>query len=117
MGDSIMGDWFATSMKIRKRDPQFSPILREGSGFQVQVALQYNDSYSDNILSFVNNIRTKDGVLWDGAQDRYHQGYNDLKDRSAKERISGRFELPRSICKSWIPEEHLQFEGQTRMGS
>ena len=29
--------------------------------FQVEVAMQYNDGYSDNILSFVNNVRTKDG--------------------------------------------------------
>ena len=33
----------------------------ESEGFQVEVALQYNDGYSDNILSFVNNVRTKDG--------------------------------------------------------
>ncbi|ETJ39676.1 DNA gyrase subunit B, partial [human gut metagenome] len=27
----------------------------------VDVALQYNDSYSENLLSFVNNINTVDG--------------------------------------------------------
>ena len=39
-----------------------TPVLYfegEESGFQVQVALQYNDGYADNILSFVNNVRTK----------------------------------------------------------
>ena len=41
-----------------------TPVLYfegEEGGFQVEVALQYNDGYSDNILSFVNNVRTKDG--------------------------------------------------------
>ena len=28
---------------------------------KVEIALQYNDSYNDNILSFVNNIQTADG--------------------------------------------------------
>lgn len=27
----------------------------------MEVAFQYNDGYSENILSFVNNVRTKDG--------------------------------------------------------
>ena len=31
------------------------------SAIEVEVALQYTDSYSENIISFVNNVRTKDG--------------------------------------------------------
>ncbi|OLN18917.1 hypothetical protein BUE67_13180, partial [Corynebacterium diphtheriae] len=30
-------------------------------GIEVDVAFQYNDQYSESILSFVNNVRTKDG--------------------------------------------------------
>ena len=30
-------------------------------GIEVEVAYQYNDGYSENVLSFVNNVRTKDG--------------------------------------------------------
>ncbi len=30
-------------------------------GVEVEVAGQYNDGYSENIMSFVNNVRTKDG--------------------------------------------------------
>lgn len=33
----------------------------EEQEFHIEVALQYNDGFSDNILSFVNNVRTKDG--------------------------------------------------------
>src|SRR5699024_6557158 len=30
-------------------------------GVEVEVAAQYNDGYSENLLSFVNNVRTPDG--------------------------------------------------------
>lgn len=30
-------------------------------GVEVEVAAQYNDGYSENVLSFVNNVRTPDG--------------------------------------------------------
>ena len=33
----------------------------EESGIMFEVAMQYNDSYTDNIYSFVNNINTHDG--------------------------------------------------------
>ncbi|MCC9873266.1 DNA topoisomerase IV subunit B, partial [Streptococcus agalactiae] len=33
----------------------------EEQEFHIEVALQYNDGFSDNIRSFVNNVRTKDG--------------------------------------------------------
>ena len=29
------------------------------NGIEVDVAFQYNDQYSESILSFVNNVRTK----------------------------------------------------------
>ena len=31
------------------------------NNIEVDVAFQYNDQYSESILSFVNNVRTKDG--------------------------------------------------------
>lgn len=34
----------------------------EANNIEVEVAFQYNDQYSEGILSFVNNVRTKDGV-------------------------------------------------------
>ena len=40
-----------------------TPIYFDGekNDVKVEIALQYNDSYNDNILSFVNNIQTADG--------------------------------------------------------
>ena len=33
------------------------------NGIEVDVAFQYNDQYSESILSFVNNVRTKTAEL------------------------------------------------------
>ena len=33
----------------------------ESNGIEVDFAFQFNDGYSENVLSFVNNVRTKDG--------------------------------------------------------
>jgi len=45
------------------KTPLHKPIYvaKEGDGVQVEVALQYNDSYDDNIFSFCNNINTIEG--------------------------------------------------------
>jgi DNA gyrase subunit B len=36
-------------------------LLPNGGSLQMEVALQYNDTYSDNVFSFANNINTVDG--------------------------------------------------------
>src|SRR5690606_24581516 len=40
-----------------------SVVMFEGMhlDIQVEIAFQYNDGFTENILSFVNNVRTKDG--------------------------------------------------------
>ncbi|HTE19113.1 MAG TPA: DNA topoisomerase subunit B [Armatimonadota bacterium] len=47
------------------REPLHKPVYftkyREDEEVQVEVAIQYNDSYQDNILSFANNIKTAEG--------------------------------------------------------
>ena len=59
------------------------------NGIEVDVAFQYNDRYSESILSFVNNVRTKDGgtheVGFKTAMTRVFNDYarriNELKDK------------------------------------
>ena len=88
----------------------------------VSVALQYTDSYSENIVSFVNNVKTSDGgshevgfktaitkVLNDYAKEN---NFVKTKDK-AFEGTDVREGLT-AIISVQIPEDILQFEGQTK---
>ena len=46
-----------------EKDVLHSVVSFEGvqNGIELDFAFQFNDAYSENILSFVNNVRTKDG--------------------------------------------------------
>ncbi|MDQ0221708.1 DNA topoisomerase IV subunit B [Streptococcus moroccensis] len=102
-----------------------TPVLYfsgEESGFQVEVAMQYNDGFSDNILSFVNNVRTKDGGSHEtGLKAAITKVMNDyarktglLKDKDKNLDGSDYREGLSAILSILVPEEHLQFEGQTK---
>ncbi|HEY4484883.1 MAG TPA: ATP-binding protein, partial [Nitrospiria bacterium] len=45
------------------KDPLHKPIYitREKNGIILEAAVQYNDSYTDNLFSFANNINTREG--------------------------------------------------------
>ncbi|WP_195934246.1 DNA topoisomerase IV subunit B [Streptococcus sobrinus] len=94
----------------------------ENQGFQVQVAMQYNDGFSDNILSFVNNVRTKDGGTHEtGLKTAITKAMNDyarktglLKDKDKNLEGSDYREGLSAVLSILVPEEHLQFEGQTK---
>ena len=94
----------------------------EESDFQVEVAMQYNDGYSDNILSFVNNVRTKDGGTHEtGFKAALTKAMNDyarksglLKEKDKNLEGSDYREGLSAVLSILVPEEHLQFEGQTK---
>ena len=88
----------------------------------VSVAMQYTDSYAENIVSFVNNVKTSDGgshevgfktaltkVLNDYAREN---GFIKNKDKSFEG--SDVREGLTAIISVQIPEDLLQFEGQTK---
>ena len=89
---------------------------------EVNVALQYNESYSENIISFVNNVKTIDGgtheVGFKTAITRVFNeyarsnGYLKAKDKNL-EGPDTREGLT-AIISVKIPESLLQFEGQTK---
>ncbi|UQS86580.1 DNA topoisomerase IV subunit B [Nicoliella spurrieriana] len=91
-------------------------------GIEVEVAAQYNDGYTENTLSFVNNVRTKDGgthesgfrSAWTKAFNEYAKKVGLLKGKDKKLDGNDVREGLSAIIALKIPEELLQFEGQTK---
>ncbi|MFV0559734.1 MAG: DNA topoisomerase IV subunit B [Enterococcus sp.] len=94
----------------------------EKDGVEVELAYQYNDGYSENVLSFVNNVRTKDGGTHEaGMKSAMTKTYNEyarkvglLKDRDKNLEGSDFREGLSAVLSVRIPENLLQFEGQTK---
>ncbi len=88
---------------------------------EVEVALQFTKSYSDQIVSFVNNVRTKDGGTHETGYksaltklfNEYGQRVGLIKNGSKLEGADIREGLT-TILSIRIPEHLLQFEGQTK---
>jgi DNA gyrase subunit B len=99
-----------------------TPIYVEGSkdNISIEIAMQYNDSYSENIYSFANNINTHEGGTHEsGFKSALTRILNDYarKTNSIKEsdsNLSGDDvrEGLAAIISVKIPEP--QFEGQTK---
>lgn len=89
---------------------------------EVDVSFQYNDQYSESIMSFVNNVRTKDGgtheVGFKTAMTRVFNEYarriGDLKAKDKNLEGNDIREGLTAIISVRIPEHLLQFEGQTK---
>ncbi|SDD87379.1 DNA gyrase subunit B [Paenibacillus sp. UNCCL117] len=98
------------------------PIFVEGTkdNIQVEVALQYNDSYSENIYSFANNINTHEGGTHESGfksaltriLNEYARKYNTIKESDANLSGDDVREGLTAIISVKIPEP--QFEGQTK---
>ena len=91
-------------------------------GINVDIAFQYTDSYSENIISFVNNVKTNDGGTHEvGFKTALTRVYNDYaKNNGYLKAKDKNFEGPdtreglTAIISLQIPENLLQFEGQTK---
>ncbi|WP_455660440.1 DNA topoisomerase IV subunit B [Pradoshia sp.] len=89
---------------------------------EVEFSFQFNDGYSENILSFVNNVRTKDGGTHEvGMKTAMTRVFNDyarkaglLKEKDKNLDGSDIREGLAGVISVRIPEELLQFEGQTK---
>ncbi len=91
-------------------------------GINVEVAFQYTETYSENIISFVNNVKTTDGGTHEvGLKTAFTRVFNDyarnngyLKPKDKNLEGSDTREGLTAIISLQIPEKLLQFEGQTK---
>ncbi len=94
----------------------------ENNGITLDCAFQYIDEYQENIFSFVNMVRTKDGGTHEvGARtaftkifNEYARKYGLLKDKDKNFEGNDVREGLSIIISLGIPETLLQFEGQTK---
>ena len=89
---------------------------------EVDIAMQYTDTYNENIVSFANNVKTIDGgsheVGFKSALTRafndYAKSNNYFKGKDKAFEGSDVREGLTAIISLKIPEDILQFEGQTK---
>ena len=106
------------------KTPLHKPVFFEGSKdkINVEVAFQYTDTYSENIISFVNNVKTNDGGSHEvGFKTAITKVFNDyarnngfLKTKDKNFEGTDTREGLTAIISLQIPENLLQFEGQTK---
>ena len=106
----------------RSKTPLYEQIIYcEGfkDGVAVEVAMQHNDSYSDNTYGFVNNITTPEGVTHvEGFRTALTKTFNDYarKNKLIKdnEKLAGEDIREGLTAIISVKIENPQFEGQTK---
>ena len=104
--------------------PMHDPISFEGNnnGIQVRGCFQYTDDYQENVFSFTNMVRTRDGGSHEtGAKQAFTKVFNEyarkngfLKEKDKSFDGSDVREGLTLVINLTIPENLLQFEGQTK---
>ena len=97
----------------------FSAVA-EDENSTAEVALQYTDTYQEQIFSFANNIRTTDGGTHEDGFKRaltrvmndYARKYNILKENDKN--LSGEDVREGLTCVISVKLQEAQFEGQTK---
>ena len=96
-------------------------FVGEKDKIEVEIAMQYTESYNENIVSFVNNVKTIDGgshevgfkTALTKVFNEYAKNNNLFKGNNTFEGSDVREGLT-AIISLKVPENLLQFEGQTK---
>ena len=118
-GLNAFAEYLNTDKKVLHKPYDFHGTK---DGINVEVAFQYTESYSENIISFVNNVKTSDGGTHEvGFKTALTRVFNDYARNNGYLKAKDKnFEGPdtreglTAIISLQIPEKLLQFEGQTK---
>ncbi len=115
---------FVKYLNKNKNVLQAEPIyfMKEKDGVSVEVAIEYNDSYADNIFSFANNINTIEGgthlIGFKSALTRVVNDYikrnTNLKEKDKNVNLSGEDVREGLTAVINVKLPNPQFEGQTK---
>ncbi len=104
---------------LNKNKSPLHPVIyfeKEKNGIHVEVAMQYNTSYQENIFSFANNINTKEGgTHYTGFRNALTRTMNSYANHKEDTRLASddAKEGLTAVISVKLPEP--QFEGQTKM--
>ncbi len=108
------------SLDLVHKEVLYFSSTAESDEYAVEVAMQYNDSYNELILSFANNINTTDGGTHEDGFKRaltrvmnaYARKFNILKDNDKN--LSGEDVREGLTAIISVKLKEAQFEGQTK---
>ncbi|MFH1783595.1 MAG: DNA topoisomerase (ATP-hydrolyzing) subunit B [bacterium] len=115
---------FVKYLNKNKNVLQAEPIyfFKEKDGMSVELAIEYNDGFAENIFSFANNINTVEGgthlIGFKSALTRVINDYikrsNNIKDKDKSVSLSGEDAREGLTAVISVKIANPQFEGQTK---